>query len=269
MAEFNLKQIYDYWEQKAIKYGSSPDASWSDQQIMDLEIREILNWLADGDRVLDVGCANGCSTLQYALRKEVHILGVDFVPQMIRSAVELLEQMKDQLRGTTVFETGDILSLAHLERKYDKVLIKRVISNLGEYEMQLEGIRQCVRVLKPGALLVVSDATMQGWQKLNKFREEWGLTGIPIPPFNSYLDREKLIHDVPTAMELKLVETRHFASTYYVGTRVLKPLLIKALGLDIDAADPGMEWNRWFAQLPAWGNYGIQELFVFKKKETL
>jgi hypothetical protein len=26
-----------------------------------------------------------------------------------------------------------------------------------------------------------------------------------------------------------------------------------------------MEWNRWFAQLPAWGDYGTQKLFVFRK----
>ena len=33
----------------------------------------------------------------------------------------------------------------------------------------------------------------------------------------------------------------------------------------IDAADPRMEWNRWFSQLPSWGDYGTQKLFVFQK----
>lgn len=28
---------------------------------------------------------------------------------------------------------------------------------------------------------------------------------------------------------------------------------------------PNMEWNRWFAQLPSWGDYGTQKLFVFRK----
>jgi len=62
------------------------------------------------------------------------------------------------------------------------------------------------------------------------------------------------------------MEMVNFSSTYYIGTRVLKPLLIKALSADIDVADPDMEWNRWFAQLPAWGDYGTQELFIFKKR---
>lgn len=268
MAKFNLEQIYDYWEQKAKKYGSSPAASWSDQPVMDMEIREILTWLADRDKVLDIGCANGYSTLQYAARKEIHILGIDVVPKMIESAGELLEQVKNQLRGTAVFETGNILSLAHLAQRYDKVLVKRVISNLSEYELQLKGIRECLKVLKPGGLLLLSDATLQGWRNLNKFRQEWDLSEIPMPPFNSYLDREQLINDIPAEMELELVGTKNFASTYYVGTRVLKPLMIRALGLDIDAANPDMEWNRWFAQLPSWGDYGTQELFVFKKSKS-
>ena len=27
----------------------------------------------------------------------------------------------------------------------------------------------------------------------------------------------------------------------------------------------GMEWNRWFAQLPAAGDYGTQKLMIFRK----
>jgi hypothetical protein len=58
----------------------------------------------------------------------------------------------------------------------------------------------------------------------------------------------------------------NFASTYYVGTRVLKPLLNQALGSVVDVANPNMEWNRWFSQLPASGDYGTQKLFVFRKR---
>ena len=28
----------------------------------------------------------------------------------------------------------------------------------------------------------------------------------------------------------------------------------------------GQEWNRWFAQIPAAGDYGTQKLFVFRKR---
>jgi hypothetical protein len=64
---------------------------------------------------------------------------------------------------------------------------------------------------------------------------------------------------------MKLVEVSNFASTYYVGTRVLKPLLAKATNAPLNIADPHAEWNRWFSQLPAAGDYGTQKLFVFEK----
>jgi hypothetical protein len=62
------------------------------------------------------------------------------------------------------------------------------------------------------------------------------------------------------------VELVDFASTYYVGSRVLKPLLAQATGTLVDVADPMSEWNRWLASLPAAGDYGTQKLFVFRRR---
>jgi hypothetical protein len=100
-------------------------------------------------------------------------------------------------------------------------------------------------------------------ERLNRLRAEWGLPDIPMPPFNEYLDQEKVIAELSGNM--RLVEISNFASTYYVGTRVLKPLLRQATNAPVDVADPGSEWNRWFSALPAAGDYGTQKLFVFEK----
>ena len=86
---------------------------------------------------------------------------------------------------------------------------------------------------------------------------------IPMPPFNQYLDEEKLIAVVSNDAEL--LELSNFASTYYVGTRVLKPLLAQAAHAPVSVADPSAEWNRWFSQLPPAGDYGTQKLFVLRK----
>jgi hypothetical protein len=85
-----------------------------------------------------------------------------------------------------------------------------------------------------------------------------------MPTFNKYLDENQLIAEATERCEL--MDVVNFASTYYVGTRVFKPLLAKALNIDVNVADPNMEWNKWFANLPAWGDYGTQKLFVFKKR---
>ncbi len=263
MAELTLEQIEEYWNSQAAAHGQSPAASWSDEPVIHLEMREISKYLSDGDRVLDIGCANGYSTVQLASRKAIDIVGLDYVPSMIEHAnlrLSALPALKDKVK----FRVGDITSLAIPDGFYDKVIVVRVIINLGDWQRQLLGLREAARVLKPGGTLLLSEATVQGWQKLNSFRREWHLSEIPIPPFNTYLDEDSVV--AALSSELELVEILNFASSYFVGTRVLKPLLIKALGLDLDVANPEMHWNRWFSQLPSAGDYGTQKLFVFRKR---
>lgn len=260
---FTLDMIRKYWTEQAVQHGQSHAASWSDQMVIEMEIREILQRLHSGDTVLDIGCANGYSTIRFAAEKDLLIRGLDFIPEMIDQARQRLSQVPSNVLERITFDVGDITDLQEPSRRYDKVVVVRVIINLGHWERQLRGLQECVRVLKPGGLLLLSEATLQGWNRLNQFRVEWGLTEIPMPPFNQYVDEAQVISAVAPQMEL--VEISNFASTYYVGTRLLKPLLIKATGADVDVADPNSEWNRWCASLPAWGNYGTQKLFVFRK----
>src|SRR5215472_5507285 len=258
-----IDQIREYWTSQAQQHGESPAASWSDHSVILMEIGKILEYLEDGDRVLDIGCANGYSTAQFAAQRNVTITGVDYVPEMIEHANARL-QGSPQLQGRVTFRAGDITALDEPSAAYDKVVVIRVVINLGAWENQAAALRECARVLKPGGTLLLSEATLQGWNKLNAFRAEWHLPPIPMPEFNCYLDETKVIEAL--APHLTLVEVANFASSYYVGTRVLKPLLIRSLGLDIDVANPDMHWNQWFSALPAAGDYGTQKLFVFRKR---
>ncbi len=261
--KLTAEQVRAFWTRQAIEHGASPTASWSDHCVIEMEVREIARRLHDGDRVLDVGCANGHSTVQYALDKAVTIKGVDYVPEMIAQAKERLAGLTATLKGSVAFEVGNILSLDEPDETYDKLVVVRVLINLNSEAAKAIALRQCARILKPGGLLLLSEATLQGWNRLNALRAEWGLAAIPMPPFNHYVDEERIGGVAPPG--LQLLEVVNFASTYYVGTRVLKPLLARALGSAVNAADPDMEWNRWCAQLPPWGDYGTQKLFVLKK----
>jgi ubiquinone/menaquinone biosynthesis C-methylase UbiE len=228
-----------------------------------MEIHEIAKHLTDGDKVLDVGCANGYSSIQFACVHRIQLRGLDYVPEMIEQARARLGTMQDNLVGSVEFDVGDITQLKEPLNSYDKVVVVRVLINLGTWERQLLGLRECIRVLKPGGLLLLSEATLQGWRRLNALREEWGMEEIPMPSFNQYLDEEEVI--AAAASEAKVLEISNFASTYYVGTRVLKPLLAQATHAPVSVADPNAEWNRWFSQLPPAGDYGTQKLFVFRK----
>jgi ubiquinone/menaquinone biosynthesis C-methylase UbiE len=261
--KFTQTEIHDFWTKQAQEHGQSPAASWSDHRVIEMEIHEIARRLNDGDHVLDVGCANGYSSLQFACARRIQLRGLDYIAGMIEQARLRTETMKKKLIGSVEFEVGDITQLKEQSATYDKVVVIRVLINLSTWERQSQALCECVRILKPGGILLLSEATLQGWRKLNQFRREWGMDDIPMPPFNQYLDEEQVISAVTNEMEL--VEVSNFASTYYVGTRVLKPLLAQATRAQLSVADPNAEWNRWFSQLPAAGDYGTQKLFVFRK----
>jgi ubiquinone/menaquinone biosynthesis C-methylase UbiE len=263
-SKWTVEEIRAFWDRQAREHQQSPAASWSDVHAIDLEVRQILKYLADGDAVLDAGCANGYSTIQIASQKTVRIRGLDYTPEMIRQANARLHAFTGRLAGEVSFAVGDLTDLPVEAGTYDKVVVIRVLINLRDWSRQRQALAECARVLRPGGLLLLSEASLQGWHKLNAFRREWALPDIPMPEFNDYIDEQKFLGELPSG--LNLVEVVDFASTYYVMTRLLKPLLVKALGADASAAAPEMEWNRWAAQLPAWGDYGTQKLFIFEKQ---
>jgi ubiquinone/menaquinone biosynthesis C-methylase UbiE len=261
--KYDTEQIRQFWTEQATQHGLSPNASWSDRPVIEMEIREMSRRLRAGDRVLDVGCANGYSTVRYALDKGAVIKGLDYIPEMIEQARERLRTLPPHGAREITFDVGDIRKLDEPSSTYDAVVVTRVLINLGDEQEQAQALAECARVLKPGGTLLLSEATVQGWTKLNAFRGEWGLPPIPMPPFNRYLDERRVLEAAKGTLEV--VEIANFASSYYVGTRVLKPLLGALTGRAERIADPEMHLNHWFASLPPAGDYGTQKLFVFRR----
>lgn len=250
-------QIREYWNQQAKKHKQSPSASWSDHHVIELEIRAIRLWLGQWDNVLDIGCANGYSTTKYAKRWLLRIKGIDYSSEMIAEAKKRLNGVCSNI----IFEEGDILSLKEEEGCYDKIICTRVIINLGSWERQVRALKALAKPLKKGGTLLLSEATIQGWQKLNAFLKETDSAEIPMPPFNLYLD-EEAVKEV-MADDFEFCEIINFASSYYVGTRVFKRFISRDARYIMD---PMTHMNRFMSKFPAIGDYGIQKLFVFRKK---
>lgn len=262
--KFKDDEVRDFWRNQAVAYGEDHRASWADGPAIALEIGEISKYLRDGLKVIDIGCANGFSTLNYAQRYRIDIKGVDYIPEMIAAAKDRLAGIASSLTSSVTFDTGDIAALDEADGAYDAAIVTRVIINLGDRDRQIAAIREAARVVKTGGVLLLSEATQEGLQNLNGFRAEWGLGPIPEPAFNRYID-DSLIEKASKGL-LHLEQVCNFASSYFIGTRVLKPLMAQALERNVDLARSDTHWNRFFSMLPAAGDYGTQKLFVFRRK---
>ncbi len=102
--KLTLEEIKDFWIRQAAEYGQSPSVSWSDYRVIEMEIRELVRRLDDGDKVLDVGCANGFSTIQLASQKAIEIRGLDYLPEMIEQARASMRSLPSSMPGKIDFD---------------------------------------------------------------------------------------------------------------------------------------------------------------------
>ncbi len=219
-----IDKIREYYRKRATtdKYATSPDFN-----LREIEINNISEHLAEGTKVLDVGCGNGFSTLCYATKINSVFIGVDFVPEMIEAA-NLLKK-KVSLRGTVDFVVGDVLSLDFPDGFFDTVISQRCLLNLPEKDMQWTAMREIARVLKSGGIYLMMEGTKQGLDNLNTTREMFGLAPIPdADPNNNWFSNK-----FDEAKMLKVAE-RYFSclehiqrfGMYYFISRVIHPLLV-------------------------------------------
>jgi ubiquinone/menaquinone biosynthesis C-methylase UbiE len=253
--------IHDYWEGQARKHGAAPDASWGDVHAIALEVETISRHLADGDSVLDVGCANGYSAFQQLERRRLKKLtGVDFAPTMIAAAQAAHAQRG--LGARAEFQVGDVRRLAFPDAAFDVVYTTRVLINLPTWEEQVQGITECLRVARPGGKVILSEGFWEPLVLLNAMRALVRLPPLVEHDFNRYLKKQRL-EELLAALGLAF-EVEEFSSVYYLGSRFLRELVTDA------AAWPGYSnpVNRIFYDLEreySGGGCGIQQAYVIRK----
>lgn len=256
----DLKGIKEFWEGKAKEHGISHKSSWEDYFCMQLEIDTIDKFLNEDDEILDIGCGNGHATLEFASRKKIKIKGIDYSEEMIKSAKKLLSMDSGILKGEVSFAVGDALNLKETAGSYTKVITRRVVINLGNFENQIKTARGVYDVLEPNGIFLMSEATIDGLKRINALRKEFGLEELKQPWHNLYIDENAFIKEVSDIF--KVVDILNFSSTYYIGSRVIQPFAKK---ITSQSPDYLSEINRLFTQLPSYGDYGIQKLFIFRK----
>lgn len=259
MSQDHIKQ---YWETQGQTHGESHWASWGDNWMIDLEIATIGKYIRDGDAVLDIGCANGYSAFRQAQnRKLASITGVDFASAMIVAAQQA--QSKHKLDAKAEFLEGDVRALPFPDAAFDVAYTSRVLINLPTWEQQMQGIKECIRVVKPGGVVVLSEGFWEPLALLNAMRLLVNLPPLVEHDFNRYLKRSKLSEYLQN--ENIEFEIEDYSSIYYLGSRFLRELVTDP------KAYPGFSnpVNKYFFELEqqfSGGGMGIQQAVVIKKK---
>lgn len=253
--------IREYWESQGRVHGESHWASWGDNWAIDLEIETIGKYLKDGDRVLDIGCANGYATFrQNETHKLKSITGVDFAPSMIAAALEA--KSKKALGVEVAFAEGDVRALQFGDDTFDVAYTTRVLINLPTWQEQKAAIAECIRVVKPKGTVVLSEGFWEPLVLLNAMRSLKGLPPLVEHDFNRYLKRSSV---EAYLKELRIShEFEDFSSIYYLGSRFLRELVTDP------SAYPGFTnpINKYFYELErkfSGGGMGVQQAVVIRK----
>ena len=109
--------------------------------------------LAEGERVLDIGCGCGTDSLLAALSvgEQGRVTGIDLSPAMIRKARLFAEAAHI---GHAEFIAGDITAQTFPPEHFDAVLSNGVFNLIPDKEAAL---RQIYSLLKRGGRLVIAD----------------------------------------------------------------------------------------------------------------
>jgi demethylmenaquinone methyltransferase / 2-methoxy-6-polyprenyl-1,4-benzoquinol methylase len=113
-------------------------------------VRIALHGLPPGSRVLDICCGTGDMTFEARRRGAGIVVGVDFTKAMLDVAL----QRRAAAGVSAHFVQGDALRLPFADGSFDVVTIGYGLRNLADFE---GGVREMLRVLRPGGRLVVLD----------------------------------------------------------------------------------------------------------------
>ena len=157
-------------EGRLIRWGSFYDVSVNimtlgqARRLRTLTVSQTL--LKPGEWVLDVGCGTGAVTIPAKLQvgKSGRAVGIDPAPEMIAVA-----RRKAKRAGLEIdFQAGVIESLPFPDATFDAVTSSLMMHHLPEH-VQVKGLAEIKRVLKPGGRLLIADMMRPSSSFLKRF----------------------------------------------------------------------------------------------------
>ena len=249
------RRVHDYWNQRA----ALGEKAGSDDVIAKaLEIDAIAAHVADGMRILEIGCGNGATAHEIASRFKVEIRAMDFAENMIEHAKELATRRG--LGDRVAFEVGDVLNLGAIEDRFDLIYTERTLINLPDFATQTRAIVNITGLLAEGGRYVMCENSQDGLDRINELRAQVGLKSISSPWHNRYFRDAELRDLAIPGVRLERVE--QYSSTYYFLSRIVNAWVAQRAGEEPRYDSP---INELALHLPPIGDFGQGRLWIWRK----
>jgi ubiquinone/menaquinone biosynthesis C-methylase UbiE len=258
MKMLNEKEIQRYYKKQAEKFSTDGRSTISDMNTRNLEIEALLKYIKDNKKVLEIGCGNGYTAKKIIQNKKIDLYGTDISEDLIKIAKK--QDLKGS-KGKVIFKEGNATKLDFSDALFDVVFTERCLINLITWENQKKSLQEIHRVLKMGGILIMLEAFTDGWQNMNMAREEFGLEAILQPDHNLFFEKNKFFDFIKN--KFSFVEEDNFLSSYYFGSRVLYPALLKLSSGGQPHYDSA--FNSFFSKMPALGNHSGIKIIILKK----
>jgi len=247
--------VLEFWNKRA---SLAEVAGTPDLMAKQLEIEIISKHIKEGQKILEIGCGNGMTAIELALRFDIDLTGIDFSEKMISEARRLASE--NHLMGHVTFGVGDVCDLLNITDRYDLIFTERVLINLPDWLAQAKAIKDIIALLKPGGRYLMCENSRDGLDRINMYRESCGLSKIDPPWHNRYLlEKEVNCLEIDGA---RLTGVENYSSTYYFISRVVNAWLAAQEGIE---PQYNAKINQLGLLLPPMGDFGQGKLWIWEK----
>jgi len=262
----DYERVKAYWNERAREHGTAPESTTMDFHMRKIEIDSLDRVLRaktekDGLRLVgDLGCGNGYSTLELARRfPGVEFRGFDYSDEMIENARRMSGE--SGLKNTS-FEVLD-LTRDRVPGEFDLLYTDRCLINLPSWEHQQAAVRTIHAGLRPGGTYAMIENFIEGHDRFNQLRRQFGLAEIAVRDHNLFFAKEPF-EALATSL-FSSVTGENISSLYYIVSRIVYSKICQIEDKAPDYYDIHHELG---SQLPAGGEFGPIYCYVLQKEEA-